>query len=488
MRRLAAIAVALALAMVGVTAAVLTAPARSDGGQGGAYVIRAIFDDASYAVTGEDVRIAGANVGTITALGVTPQKRAAVTITIDDSRFTPFYADAHCEIRPQSLIGEEYVNCTPGRSRAPRLRRIEHGAGAGDYLLPVTRTSSPIDTDIVQDISTQPVRESLAVIIGELGTGLAARGSDLNAVIHRANPALGNTEKVLRILASQNRTLADLASSSDKVLGPLARERRHIAGFVREANTTARASAQRAADISLTFHRFPRFLAQLRPLMADLGALSSQGTPVMRELGSSAAPLGREFAALTPFARAARRSLINLGRAARESQPNLIASEPLARELLDLGRQSRPSASSLAKLLGSLDSTGGIEDLMTLLYHAVGTANGYDSLGHYVRAEPITGPCSFYVRRPLIGCGATYAGGTRSSAVRGDTASPAASAAAASARSSVSARSSASARSTASDRSSASAAIVSRALHSVSGRRSTSSLSGLLAYLVGSGR
>ncbi len=173
MRRLAAISVALALAMVAVTAVVLTGQARSDGSP---YTVRAIFDDASFAVTGENVRIAGANVGTITALGVTPQKRAAVTITISDSRFTPFFSNAHCEIRPQSLIGEEYVNCTPGTSSARQLRRIQRGPGAGDYLLPVTRTSSPIDTDIVQNISTEPVRESLAVIIGELGTGLAARG------------------------------------------------------------------------------------------------------------------------------------------------------------------------------------------------------------------------------------------------------------------------------------------------------------------------
>jgi ABC-type transporter Mla subunit MlaD len=462
MRRLAAISVALALAMVGVTAAVLTSQARSDGSP---YTVRAIFDDASYAVTGENVRIAGANVGTISALGVTPQRRAAVTITISDSRFTPFYSNAHCEIRPQSLIGEEYVNCTPGTSSGhQQLHRIRRGPGAGDYLLPVTRTSSPIDTDIVQDISTEPVRESLAVIIGELGTGLAARGSDLNAVIHRANPALGNTEKVLRILASQNRTLADLASSSDKVLAPLARERSHIAAFVREANTTARASAQRAADISRTFHEFPRFLAQLRPLMADLGTLSSQGTPVMRELGQSAAPLGREFAELTPFAKAARSSLIDLGKAARESQPDLIASEPLARQLRTLGSHSKPSATSLAKLLGSLNSTGGIEDLMTLLYHAVGAANGFNSLGHYVRAEPITGPCSFYVRKPLVGCGATYSNGDESSAVRSDAASSSASAA------------------------SASESIVTRALRSVSRQRSTGSLSGLLSYLVGSGR
>ena len=191
----------------------------------------------------------------------------------------------------------------PGHRRRAPAGADHQGPGAGSYLLPVTRTSSPVDSDIVQDISREPVRQSLAVIIDELGTGLAARGSDLNAVIHRANPALGDTDKVLQILASQNHALAQLATNSDTVLAPLARERRQISGFITQANTTSVASAQRAADISRTFQLFPSFLSQLRPLMADLGTLADQGTPVMTELGQSADAVGRQFANLTPVRR-----------------------------------------------------------------------------------------------------------------------------------------------------------------------------------------
>ncbi|MGH2891281.1 MAG: MlaD family protein, partial [Solirubrobacteraceae bacterium] len=286
-----------------------------------AYLVRAIFDDASFAAQGEDVRIAGANVGSIQSLGVTKDNRAAVTISIGNHDFAPFHTDARCAIRPQSLIGEEYVDCTPGTAGAPPLRRIRSGPGAGAHYLPVTRTSSPIDSDIVQDISTEPVRQSLAVIIDEFGTGLAARGSDLNAVIHRANPALGQTDRVLKILARQNHTLARLASTSDAVLAPLARVRKRIAGFVTQANSTAVATAARAHAISESFRLLPSYLRQLRPLMADLGSLASQGTPLMTDLGASAAALGRQFANLTPFAAAARTSLIDLGQAAHESQP-----------------------------------------------------------------------------------------------------------------------------------------------------------------------
>ncbi|MGI8713586.1 MAG: MlaD family protein [Solirubrobacteraceae bacterium] len=418
MRRLAAIATGLIAAAL--AAVVLASPARSDGGVGGPYVVRAIFDDASFAANGEDVRVAGANVGSISGLGVTDSKRAAVSLTITDTRFAPFHANATCAIRPQSLIGEQYVDCNPGTASAPALTRIQHGGGAGQYLLPVVQTSSPVDSDIVQNISREPVRQSLAVIIDELGTGLAARGSDLNAVIHRANPALGDTDRVLKILDAQNHALARLATNSDTVLAPLARERKQITGFVTQANTTSAASAQRAADISRTFHLFPSFLGQLRPLMADLGTLADQGTPVMTELGQSAAAVGRQFANLTPFASAARTALINLGASAAQSQPYLVQSLPLAQRLNRLGTAAVPTASSLQRLLVSLRSTGGIQQLMSLLFQGAAATNGFNSLGHYTRAEPLTSSCTGYAPTTVPGCSANFSGASTASAKPSD--------------------------------------------------------------------
>src|SRR5690349_19178821 len=152
MRRLAGIGVAFVAAIVAV--AVLTS---SSEGSGKTYQVRAIFDDAAFAVPGEDVRVAGAPVGSIQSLDVTASKKAAVTIAINNAEFTPFYADAHCAIRPQSLIGEKYVDCTPGTSDQPPLHKITSGPGTGSYYLPVGRTSSPIDSDIVQNISQESI-------------------------------------------------------------------------------------------------------------------------------------------------------------------------------------------------------------------------------------------------------------------------------------------------------------------------------------------
>jgi len=390
-------------------ASVIIIEASASEGAGGTYLVRAIFDNAAFAVSGEDVRIAGAAVGSIQSLDVTRDKKAAVTLAITDPGFSPFYANATCAIRPQSLIGEKYVNCNPGTSSAQPLTEIKHGPGAGSYYLPVTRTSSPVDTDIVQNISQEPVRQSLALILDELGTGLAARGSDLNAVIHRANPSLGYTDQVFKILARQNRALAQLARDSDVVLAPLAHDRQQIAQFIVQANTTAVASAARAAAITRTFQLLPSFLRQLRPLMADLGSLASQGTPLMVDLGQGASSLGREFADLVPFASAARESLIALGRASVRSQPSLIATEPLARRLLALGDSTAPAASRLEKLTASLDRTGAIEDLMALLFNGTSAGNGFDSVGHILRTELEAGSCTGYAPVAVPGCSANFA-------------------------------------------------------------------------------
>ncbi len=416
MRRIGSILFAF-VAVVAV-AAVMSSSSR---GSGSPYEVRAIFDDAAFAVPGEDVRVAGAPVGSIQSLDVctssmapcppgSPQNKAAVTIEIDNSSFTPFYADAHCSIRPQSLIGEKYVDCLPGSRSAPPLEKITSGPGKGAYLLPLANTSSPVDSDIVQDISQQPIRDRFALILNELGTGLAARGTDLNAVVRRANPALGQTDKVLQILAHENKVLARLATDSDAVLAPLAKAKNQLSDFVVQANTSSVASAARASDISRSFQLFPSFLRQLRPLVLDLGTLADQGTPLMATLAQSASAVSRQFEELTPFAKAARPALIDLGNKSAQSQPALVATIPLARQLDQLGTQAKPASAKLRTLTTSLNQTGAIEYLMSLLYYGVGATNAFDSLGHYARAEPQVGACAAYVKTVTPGCSANFAG------------------------------------------------------------------------------
>jgi virulence factor Mce-like protein len=412
MRRIAAI-IALVVGLPALLAFGLGAEKRAGGG----YTVRAVFDNASFLTPGEDVKIAGVKVGKVQSLDVTADKKAAVVLEIVNAGFTPFHQDSHCSIRPQSLIGERYVECTSGSDRSPALPRIPNGqAGSGQYLLAVAHTSAPVDIDLVGDIGRLPYRQRLALIVNEFGAGLAGNGQNLNDAIHRANPALRQTDAVLAILAKQNRTLASLAADSDAVLAPLAAKRRRVSHFVVAANQTAQATAARSADIQRTFQRFPALLRQLQPTLVDLGSVSRQSTPVLRDLNTAAPDLTRFTRALGPFSRAGTPALVSLGHAADVGRPALIHSLPLVRNLATFAHNAGPVGRYLVQVTDSLDKTGGIERVMDYLFFQMTAVNGFDGISHYLRAGLLTNLCSAYATDPISGCNANF---TSNKSIRG---------------------------------------------------------------------
>jgi len=384
-----------------------------------AYRVRAIFDNAFSVIPGEDVKIAGVKVGAIDSLDVTSDQTAAVVLSITRPGFGDFRADATCTIRPQSLIGEKFVECTPTQPRAPGtpepppLQPIRHGPGAGQYLLPDSQTSRPVDLDLVTNVLRLPYRERLSIVLNELGTGLAGRGQDLRDIILRADPALQQTDRVLAILAGQNAALAQLARNADAVLGPLARQRAHVADFVSQANTTAQATALRGADLQRDVARLPAFLRQLRPTLARLGGLAGQMTPVLSDLGRQAPAIGNFVKELGPFSRAGTPALQALGGAADVGRPALTEARPLIADLQSFAHSGQPLAGNLAALTTSLHDTGGVERLMDFIFYEVASINGFDSFGHYLRAALLINLCATYtVTVTSLSCSANFHQGT----------------------------------------------------------------------------
>ncbi len=404
--------VAIVAALAAVIAIVATSRAQSGDR------VRAIFDSAANVIPGEDVKIAGAKVGAVDALDITPQQKAVVVLKITNAGFQDFRADASCTIRPQSLIGEKFVECTPTQPRAvgaplpPPLPVVPKGSpGAGEHLLALSQTSSPVDLDLVGNILRLPYRERLTILINELGAGLAGRGQDLRAVIQRADPALAQTDRVLAELASENRTLAQLASQSDTILAPLARDRAQVADSIVQTGVVAQATAERSAALQRNIADLPAFLRQLQPTMVRIGQLADQTTPVFANLGAAAPAIDRATQQLAPFSRAATPFFQSLGRTAQVGTPAVRAAQPLIGTLQALGAQSTPFGRDLAALLTSAQKTGGIESLMDFVFLAAAATNGYDTLGHYLRAALVVNQCSTYSVVPTSGCTANFVKG-----------------------------------------------------------------------------
>ncbi len=73
-----------------------------------------------------------------------------------------------------------------------------------------------------------------------------------------------------------------------------------------------------------------------------------------------------------------------------------------------LAKSAAPATSKLSALLKSLDQRGGFKNLLRFVYRATGAFNGFDSIGHYLRAFLLITNCNDYVTAPQTGCIANF--------------------------------------------------------------------------------
>ena len=399
MRRLLAIALMLT---AGAAAVVASANAGSQDVEGATYTVE--LDNAFGIVHGADVKVAGVRAGRVTGMRVDRKtKRALVDFTITQNGFGSLRADAFCETRPQSLIGEYFVDCRPGTSDA----RLKPGG-----TIPVEQTASTIPIDLINNIMRRPYRERLGIILNELGAGVGGRASDIQETLKRAVPALRETDRVLAILAKQNQLLGELTTDADAVIGDLADNRKDVGRFVTETKETAAASAERRAEIAASLRRLPTFLRELEPTMAQLGEAADAQSPALADLNQSADQLATLLEQLPDFADSSRTTFKSLSDLSKDGRPALRAAKPTIAELSRAAENMPELGNNLAIVLKHLNdrdfavekdprSPGGkgytgFEALLQWVYDQTMAINAYDSNGYMLKVNLFLSECSDY--------------------------------------------------------------------------------------------
>jgi ABC-type transporter Mla subunit MlaD len=428
--------VIIAAALVVAVVAVVLIASGGNGNDDSSYRVRAVFDNGAFMVPDEQVRVAGANVGTIESVDVSmpgetvayrdgkpvsvPGK-AIIVLNITDPGFQDFRSDGGCQIRPQSLIGEKFVDCRPTLPRAPGspapppLKKIPSGQeGTGQYLLPLGSNGASVDPDLINDIQSLPYAQRFRLIFNELGAGFAGRGEDLKVLIKRANPVLRDVDRLFGILSAQRDRLAQLTSDSDEILGPFARERAHVAGFFANAGAAAQASSERGAQLEASLRKIPTFLREFRLTMRSLQGFSDAATPVFSDLGKAAPSFTDATRTLTPFSEATTVALKSLGETGEAAGPIFREADPIVRKAGELARSGVSPTTELAKLFTNLKQTKGWDGLVELIYNTNASINGFDQYGHYGRTLVTLSNCLDYVSNSsgTSGCSAQFNGPT----------------------------------------------------------------------------
>jgi ABC-type transporter Mla subunit MlaD len=309
------------------------------------------FDNAFGLVEGGDLQVGGVRAGKTKTFEVEKPKGkrpvAVVTIEISEPGFDDFREDASCAIKPQSLIGEYYVDCQTGSG----AKLARDGSGR----VPVQNNESTIPQDIVNDMLRRPYRERFGIILSSLGAGLAGRPEDIQEVLKRAHPGLRETSRVLRILGKQNRVIERFIVDSDTVMEELEANKRDVVRWVRESADTAEISASRREDIARSFERLPTFLAELRPTMRNLGDLADEQIPLLTDLERAAPHLDTFFTRLGPFSEASRPAIRSLGEAAQKGTRAFGEGAEEVAELRRLARDAAPTGKPLRQFLDTMD-------------------------------------------------------------------------------------------------------------------------------------
>lgn len=213
----------------------------------------ATFAEAGGLLPGNDVKIAGVTVGSVSGVAL-ERGRAQVSFTVDSR--VPLGSMTTAHIRTGTLLGERLLVLeSDGNST---MRPLE--------VIPLTRTSSPY---------------SLTEAVGELTTNVAGTSTEslnqsldtLAATIDQIAPQLGPTfdglARLSRSVNSRNDTVTELLANTGKVTGILSERSQQINALLLNANDLLDVLVQRRQQIIQLINASSAVAQELSGLVAD---------------------------------------------------------------------------------------------------------------------------------------------------------------------------------------------------------------------------
>jgi len=379
---------------------VLSTGASNSGGANGTYKIE--LDNAFGLTSGVDFKVAGVKAGTIEKIdlpqgcinGDVGKCHALITVQVSQPGLGSFHADAFCQSRPQSLIGEYFVECEPGT----KGKVLQAGS-----TIPVSHTQSTIPADLLANIMRMPYRERLTLIINELGAAVAGRSGDLAAALRRAVPALTETDNLLDLLAGDSNNLQQLTVNSEAVVTALANNTTTVERFIDEANRIAIHTTNQQTPLRGSLQQLPTFLEQLRPSLRQLGATTDANLPVLVNLSGDVNQLNRFLTDLPGFSRSARPAVKTLGQASVTGKAAVQAAQPTIAHLNQFAKPTPELAQNLAIVGHDLDDRSravetdprsphgqgytGLEALLQYAFNQTLAINTFGPFGHQLAVD-----------------------------------------------------------------------------------------------------
>lgn len=374
-RLAAAASVALAIVLVGLIVL----------GGGSSYRVRLLFSNASGLVSGNQVMIGPATVGSVDSIGLTRHGQAAVVIGLDGGA-APLHRGTVARIEENGLAGiaDHYITLEPAAASSPTI--------PSGGTIASSETHSEVSLDELFDALNPLTRSGIRNLIRGEATAIRGRTRDANRALEYLAPALYSTSQVTAELSRSEPAFDALLVQGARTMQALAGRAQQLTQLVANTDAATGAIAQQSSALAdsldllpTTLDRTTATLAGLRSTLTTLTPLVDAAKPATRRLESFSAQL-RQFAQSSIPTLAALAAVIQ-GKSGSVDLITLLRQTPGLASVA--GRNFPEIVAALNDSHPQLDYLRAYTpDVVAALTNVGQASANYDADGHYTRVLP----------------------------------------------------------------------------------------------------
>ena len=308
------------------------------------YQFRIEFPNATQLAQEADVRISGVPVGKVKS--ITP-KNGETEATIQlDPKFAPIPKDAKAILRQKTLLGETYVELTPGHPDSPK---VPEGG-----MLAVTQVAPSVQLDEIFRTFDPRTRAAFQVWMQDQARAIVGRGSDISNALGNLPGFETDTNTLLQILNTQQGAVQRLVADTGVVFDALTERDGQLASLITNANRVFQTTAQRNNDLQQIFTVLPTFERQSQITLERLNQFAHFTNPLINELRPAAQEISPTLIELEQISPDLVHLFRNLGPLVTASKAGLPATDQFLNDLRPLLGQLSPFLRQINPILYGL--------------------------------------------------------------------------------------------------------------------------------------
>jgi phospholipid/cholesterol/gamma-HCH transport system substrate-binding protein len=288
------------------------------------YEVKIPFYEATQLAEQSDVRISGVNVGKVQKIELSPDGERAWATTAIDAQYAPLPQDTRAILRTKTLLGETYIELSPGSRQGPEL--------ADGGVLPQANIAQSVQLDEIFRTFDNRTRAAFQEWMQEAAVAINGQGQSLSYAIGSLEPTFTEFDKLFRVLDSQRLAVGQLFSNGATTFSALRGRQGELGDLIQSSNAVFSTTAQRNRDIEALFRAFPTFLDESRLTLNRLKGFSENANPLMKQLVPAAEELSPTLISISKLAPEAKAFFEGLGPVIKLSPEGFAAIREIFRD------------------------------------------------------------------------------------------------------------------------------------------------------------